>query len=556
MSFYASRPWLQTVAGDLRWTRSIPETTTLRLFHDAVRAHPQRAAILYYGRRFSWAEVDELTDAFAAYLMEHGFTRGDRLGLYLQNSPHFYIALYGAWKVGAVVVPLNPMYRDELKHLLSDAEISALVVSAEAYEDRVAPYTTGLNIVVTCNDKDYQQTDDPRVFGNFQDTYDTGRPDFVSVLENYRGRSALDPQLAAEDPALIAYTSGTSGRAKGAVLTHRNLSVNAQRMRIVEDFDETSTIFTLSPIFHIQGLAGLLSATACGSPLSMNYRFHPAVSLELFASDRPVYMAAPVTAFMAMVNQENFKVDSLSSFRTLVSGGAPLPAAFVERFEERTGFYITQGYGLTETTGPCIFVPQNFRAPVDESSGNLSCGLPLGNAMVRIVDERGHEVPPGETGEILVSGPMVTQEYLNNPTATDESLPGGELRTGDIGFMNPQGWVFVIDRKKDMINASGFKVWPREIEDVLYCHPDIREVAVVGETDDYRGENVVAYVGLYGSRELTAGEVIQYCRERLASYKVPRKVYFVKELPKTASGKIRRREVRETGDELRLHAGE
>ena len=199
---------------------------------------------------------------------------------------------------------------------------------------------------------------------------------------------------------------------------------------------------------------------------------------------------------------------------------------------------------------------QNFRAPVDESSGNLSCGLPLGNAMVRIVDERGHEVPPGETGEILVSGPMVTQEYLNNPTATDESLPGGELRTGDIGFMNPQGWVFVIDRKKDMINASGFKVWPREIEDVLYCHPDIREVAVVGETDDYRGENVVAYVGLYGSHELTAGEVIQYCRERLASYKVPRKVYFVEELPKTASGKIRRREVRETGDELRLHAGE
>lgn len=551
MSFYTSKPWLDAVASDPRWIRPIPETTTLKLFDDAVRDYPQRAAILYYGRVFDWVELDELTDAFAAYLVEHGFSPGERLGLYLQNSPHFYIALYGTWKAGGVAVPLNPMYRDELKHLLPDANISALAVSAHAYLDRVAPYVTDLDIVVTCNDKDYQQTNDARVFEAFQDTYNTGLPDFATVVEQYRGRSVPEARLTADDPAVIAYTSGTSGRAKGAVLTHRNLSVNGQRMRIVEDFDETSTIFTLSPIFHIQGLAGLLSATACGSALSMNYRFHPEVSLELFASDQPVYMAAPVTAFMAMVNHEKFTVDSLSSFRTLVSGGAPLPDAFVNRFEERTGHYITQGYGLTETTGPCIFVPQGFRAPVDEASGNLSCGIPLGNAMVRIVDDEGHEVAPGEIGEIFVSGPMVTQEYLNDPTATAQSLPAGELRTGDIGFMDPQGWVFVIDRKKDMINASGFKVWPREVEDVLYAHPDIREAAVVGESDDYRGENVVAYIGLHPARHVTDDELVTHCRERLASYKVPRKIYFVDGLPKTASGKIRRREVRETGAQRR-----
>lgn len=551
MSFYATRPWLNTVASDPRWVRPIPETTMLEIFDNAVRDYPQRAAILYYGRRFTWTELDELTNAFAAYLVSQGFSPGDRLGLYLQNSPHFCIALYGTWKAGGVVVPLNPMYRDELKHLISDAEISALAVSAEAYIDRVASYTSDLDIVVTCNDKDYQQTHEPKVFGKFQDFYDTGHPDFASLLEQHRGQSVPSPALTVDDAAVIAYTSGTSGRAKGAVLSHRNLSVNAQRMRIVEDFDETCTIFTLSPIFHIQGLAGLLSATACGSALSMNYRFHPEVSLELFATDQPVYMAAPVTAFMAMVNHENFSVDSLSSFRTLVSGGAPLPDAFVNRFEERTGHYITQGYGLTETTGPCIFVPQEFRAPVDEASGNLSCGLPLGNAMVRIVDDEGREVPPGEIGEILVSGPMVTNEYLNNPTATAESLPAGELHTGDIGFMNRQGWVFVIDRKKDMINASGFKVWPREVEDVLYAHSDIREAAVVGEPDEYRGENVVAYVGLHHGRQLTQRDIIEHCRERLASYKVPRKVYFVEALPKTASGKIRRREVREIGAKLR-----
>lgn len=551
MSFYGSKPWLDTVASDPRWVHPIPATTTLNLFDQAVRDHPQRPAILYYGRVFTWGELDELTDAFAAYLADRGFSPGDRLGLYLQNSPHFYIALYGTWKAGGVAVPLNPMYRDELNHLLPDANISALAVSAHAYLDRVAPYARDLDIVVACNDTDYQQTNDPRVFGAFQDVYDTGLPDFATVIGRYLGRSVPDPELTTDDPAVIAYTSGTSGQAKGAVLTHRNLSVNGQRMRIVEDFDETSTSFTLSPIFHIQGLAGLLSATACGSALSMNYRFHPEVSLELFFSDQPAYMAAPVTAFMALVNHEKFTVDSLSSFRTLVSGGAPLPEAFVRRFEERTGHYITQGYGLTETTGPCIFVPQGFRAPVDEASGNLSCGLPLGNAMVRIVDEQGHEVPAGQVGELLVSGPMVTREYLNNPTATAQSLPDGEVHTGDIGFMDSEGWVFVIDRKKDMINASGFKVWPREVEDILYAHPDIREAAVVGEPDDYRGENVVAYVALHPGREVTQEELRAHCRKRLASYKVPRKIYFVDDLPKTASGKIRRREIREAGVEPR-----
>lgn len=550
MSFFETRPWLKTVADDERLNKQIEETTTLALFDRAVARFPDRPAIKYYGYEPTWAELGRMVDAFAAYLVDQGFEAGDRLGVYLQNVPHYYVAVYGAWKAGGVVVPLNPMYRDELDHVFSDAEVKALVASAAAYLDRVKPHAEHLPIVLTCNEKDYQVDGDERIFGMFADSYDTGNPDFATVVAEYDGKSVPALELTPDSIGIIGYTSGTSGRSKGAVITHRGLSVNAQMLRDYQGFDETATIFTLAPVFHITGfVCQFLAAAACGAALSMNYRFDPAAALATFRTDKPQYMAGPATAYMALLAHPDFTSDAFDSFTSIMSGGAPLPEAIVKKFEERTGHYIGQGYGLTETTAQCVVVPRHLRAPVDPESGNLSCGLPLSSVMLRILDDDGQEVGPNEVGEICVRGPMVSPEYINNPQATEENIPDGELRTGDVGFMDTDGWVFIVDRKKDMINASGFKVWPREVEDVLYAHPAILEAAVVGVPDEYRGENVVAFISLQPGSEVTEDDIIAYCRDHLASYKAPRQINFIEALPKTASGKILRREMRKVGAE-------
>ncbi|WP_148668174.1 class I adenylate-forming enzyme family protein, partial [Streptomyces sp. WAC05950] len=239
--------------------------------------------------------------------------------------------------------------------------------------------------------------------------------------------------------------------------------------------------------------------------------------------------------------------DHFASFQVVSSGGAPLPPALVERLRAAFGFYLRNGYGLTECTAPCATVPAHLEAPVDPASGTLSVGLPGADTVVRILDEHGDELPIGRTGEIAVRGPQVVPGYWGLPAETAEAFPDGELRTGDVGFMDPDGWLYVVDRKKDMINASGFKVWPREVEDVLYTHPAVREAAVVGVPDPYRGESVKAYVSLRPGTSAEPGELSAYCAERLAAYKYPRRVEILPVLPKTTSGKILRRELRDRG---------
>ncbi|TYR51061.1 class I adenylate-forming enzyme family protein, partial [Streptomyces parvus] len=256
------------------------------------------------------------------------------------------------------------------------------------------------------------------------------------------------------------------------------------------------------------------------------------------------YTVGPSTAFMALAAHPDVTPDHFSSFRVISSGGAPLPPALVEKFRAGFGPYIRNGYGLTECTAPCASVPPEHEAPVDPVSGTLSVGVPGPDTVVRILDEEGREVPFGEQGEIAVRGPQVVSGYWNLPEATAAAFPDGELRTGDIGFMDAAGWLYVVDRKKDMINASGFKVWPREVEDVLYTHPAVREAAVVGVPDAYRGETVRAYVSLRPGASVEPGELAAFCEERLAAYKYPREVEILTELPKTASGKILRRELR------------
>ncbi|MCQ8831628.1 AMP-binding protein [Streptomyces malaysiensis] len=546
MTTYQDQPWLAQLTEKQRRTIT-PRPSPLHAFRDAVRSSPDHPALAYFDGRLTYREVDELSDGIAGYLAERGFRPGDRLAIMLQNTPHFVIALLGAWKAGGTVVPVNPMYKGaELAHILGDAEVSALVCARHGWEDyiRQTAAASPVRIALTADARDFQTRDDERVL---RDEPIPAPADAEDLLAAARAgaRPPSVPAPGPDDIALISYTSGTSGTPKGATNTHGNISYNADRQHILHELPLGSTIFALAPLFHITGMVCELCAGMAGAgTLALAYRFETGVVLDAFAEHRPLYTVGPSTAFMALMAHPRATRDHFSSFRIISSGGAPVPPALVERFQKDFGPYLHNGYGLTECTAPCASVPPGIRAPVDPVSGTLAVGVPGADTIVRIVDDAGQDVPFGEQGEIVVRGPMVVPGYWRRPEATETALPDGELRTGDIGFMDEGGWLYVVDRKKDMINASGFKVWPREVEDVLYTHPAVREAAVVGEPDAYRGETVKAYVSLRSGVRATPDELSAYCAERLAAYKYPREVEILPELPKTTSGKILRRELR------------
>ncbi|MFF3979937.1 class I adenylate-forming enzyme family protein [Streptomyces sp. NPDC001828] len=546
-SIYAAKPWLAQLSEAQRADISPPETV-LHSFRAAVARAPEHTALVYFDGRLSYAETDALSDSVAGHLVARGLVPGERVALMLQNTPHFVIALLGAWKAGATVVPLNPMYKSgEVAHVLRDAEVTALVCSDRAWEGYLRDTAAGstVRIALTACELDLQSLDDERVFGGHERLpVPAGADDLVTVARQGL-KAPSDRELSAADTALISYTSGTSGTPKGAMNTHRGITYNAERQRTGHPIAEGSGYFALAPLFHITGMVCELAAcVANAGTLILAYRFHPGVVLDAFAEHRPAYTVGPSTAFMALAATPGVTREHFASFEVISSGGAPLPPALVEKFREGFGPYIRNGYGLTECTAPCASVPPEKEAPVDPVSGTLSVGVPGPETVVRIVDLEGNDVPFGEHGEIVVRGPQVVPGYWRRPDATAEAFPDGELRTGDIGFMDRDGWLYVVDRMKDMINASGFKVWPREVEDVLYTHPAVREAAVVGIPDAYRGESVKAYVSLRPGAEADPAELAAYCKERLAAYKYPREVEVLAELPKTTSGKILRRELR------------
>ncbi|WP_406181651.1 AMP-binding protein [Streptomyces sp. NBC_01006] len=564
-SRYAAKPWLGLLGPAQRAPVS-PPPSLLHAFRDAVARAPERTALAYFDGRIGYAETDALSDSVAGHLAAHGIGRGDRVAVMLQNTPHFVLAVLAAWKAGAVVVPLNPMYKSgEIGHILRDSGAAALVCDGRAWTAYVAGAAsgTGVRVALTASDRDFQTRNDPRVFAAGEPdaadpapsepapaepaTAPVAPADLTAVAR--RGHPAPpDPGLTAADTALISYTSGTSGTPKGAMNPHGALTHNAVRQVTGHPLPEGATYFALAPLFHITGMVCELGACfANAGTLVLAHRFDAGVVLDAFLAHRPAYTVGPATAFMALAAHPEATADHFASFQVLSSGGAPLPPALVERLRAAFGFYLRNGYGLTECTAPCASVPVHLEAPVDPASGTLSVGLPGADTLVRILDEHGAEVPFGESGEIAVRGPQVVPGYWGLPADTAKAFPDGELRTGDVGFMDADGWLYVVDRKKDMINASGFKVWPREVEDVLYTHPAVREAAVVGVPDPYRGESVKAYVSLRPGASVQPEELSAYCAARIAAYKYPRQVEILPVLPKTTSGKILRRELRDRG---------
>jgi len=328
--------------------------------------------------------------------------------------------------------------------------------------------------------------------------------------------------------------------------THRNVVFTSQTYRDwCHLHPDDDVVLGIAPLFHVTGLIAHIGVSMLTpAPLILSYRFDPAETLRLIEKHRATFTIGAITAFISLMEHPDSATRDLSSLKKIWSGGAPIPPAVTEAFETRFGAYIHGCYGLTETTSPSHVVPFTQRAPVDKTSGAVAVGVPVWNTIVRVLDDDGNELPTGEAGELATSGPQVVAGYWNNPAETEHAIPGGELRTGDIGFMDEQGWFYVVDRKKDQINASGYKVWPREVEDVLYEHPAVREAAVVGVPDPYRGETVKAFVSLRAGQSTDEATLIAFCKQRMAAYKYPRQVEILDELPKTDSGKILRRELR------------
>ena len=545
MSGYADRPWLKHFTAEQQHVEHPP--SVLHPFLDTAGRDPGHPALLYFDGRLTYGELDALSDGLARHLAARGFAPGDRLAVMLQNVPQFAVALLAAWKAGGTVVPVNPMYKErELAHILSDAGAAAIVCSERAWHGYVRAAAAGspVRFALTASEFDLQTRNDERVLTGGRMPADDAE-DLLAAARAAAGPRPDVPLPAVGDTALISYTSGTSGRPKGALNTHGNISFNAHRQVRIQGLGLDAVLFAMAPLFHITGMVCQLSAAlAGGQTLVLAYRFEPGVVLDAFREHRPVFTVGPATAFMALLARPDATAADFASFEQISSGGAPLPPAVVEAFRARSGLYLANGYGLTECTAPCAGVPPGTEAPVDPGSGTLAVGVPGPGTLVRILDDSGAEVPFGESGEIAVSGPMVVPGYWNRPEESRAAIPGGELLTGDIGFMDEDGWLYVVDRKKDMISASGFKVWPREVEDVLYTHPAVREAAVVGVPDAYRGESVNAYVSLRPGAGADPAELVAYCKERLAAYKYPREVEVLGELPKTATGKILRRELK------------
>lgn len=520
----------------------MPFDHALTAFRAAAR-EPGQTALTYFDRTIGYGALDTASDALAGWLRGKGLQPGDRLALYLQNTPAFVIGLLAGWKLGVVPVPINPMNRQrELTMMFADCTPAALLCLDTLYDEVIQTLPGRPAIIITTAASEFQGRNDARVF-----TGSSGQGTGTTRLTDILGGSGSPPQRVAEpgDVAFIVYTSGTTGVPKGAINTHASAMHSANTMCSVLGLRPGEPILGIAPLFHITGLVcQVLSAVALGAPLILSYRFEPGVMLDAIREHRPGFAIGAITAYVAMMNHRDVKPDSFDAMRLVYSGGAPVPAGVVDQFAERFGKTIRNGFGMTETNAPVIITPPDEPSRVDPASNALSIGKAMPGLTITVLGEAGEPLPRGEVGELVFASPSLTSGYWNKPAETAAALGPAGLRSGDVGFVDADGWVFLIDRKKDMISASGYKVWPRDVEDVLYMHPAVREAAVIGVPDEYRGETVKAVVSLKDGYDVQPAELTEFCRERMAAYKYPRLIEIVDDLPKTTTGKIMRRMLR------------
>lgn len=516
-------PWLNEYPAHVPAALPLPTLSMIDIWERTVAAQPRDVAVYHFDQPLTFAEIDERAERFAVLLKDLNIGPGDRVALSLQNDPEFLVAQYGAWKRGAALVPLSALFKEkEIAYHLQDS-------GARLYLGRDEILAANANAIAGSQVEQVLSTTE------FNRALARATPDRV--------RTRVPVEL--DHLAHLVYTSGTTGSPKGSMGLHRHIAFNADVIRQWFQIGPGDVIAGIAPLFHITGIVAHMALSAlAGVPLIIAERFQAAEMMRLMEKWRATMTLAAITAFIAMLRENESR--NLTFLTKCGTGGAPVPPTVVNQFAERFGVLIHNTYGLTESNSPSHMTPPGRRGPVDPVSGALAIGLPIPNSVAKIVDaaDPSRTLAPGETGEIALQGPMMFAGYWQKPEATALAWHDGFFLTGDVAMMDEQGWFYIVDRKKDMIVASGFKVWPREVEDVLYQHPAVREAAVVGEPDEYRGETVRAVVALKQGAAASAQELIEFCKQRMAAYKYPRQVDFVDELPKTATGKFLRRALR------------
>ena len=535
---------------------SYPEKTLVEVLRERVQQQPAAVALVFKGRRISVAELDRASDALAHSFARLGVKHGDRVALVLPNAPQFVICQFAAWKTGAIVAPQNPIYTDrELEESLGASQPETVVTLTPFYERvKRLQRAAGVKRVIVTNIKEYFSPALRILFTFFKEKKTGHRitigPDDLWLADLIREGERLGPfpsQAKPHDDAMILMSGGTTGTPKGTVSDHRSLLMSGSQISawLNEPLEDGAIMLPL-PLFHSYGAAGVLPAVMIAYvPLILVP--NPRDIADLVATierDRPsVFCGVPAlfNALLAYPRVATKKAD-FTSIKASFSGAAPLLAETKKRFEEITGGRIIEGYSLTEATLAACINP--YRGPNKIGSA----GMPLPDVDVRIVDadDWTRELPIGETGEIVIRAPQLMRRYWNNPKETEAVLRRGtdgslSLVTGDLGYLDPDGYLFIVDRKKDLIKTSGYQVWPREIEEVIATHPRIAEVGVAGVPDVRKGEVVMAWVVPRGDAPLTESEVRDFCRDKLAPFKIPARVEIRKELPKTLVGKVLRR---------------
>jgi long-chain acyl-CoA synthetase len=561
-SAYEDKPWLASYAPYVPPELPLPKMSMIDYFEESVKRHPNQSAVHYFDHSISYQELDDMAEAFAALLAEWGIGKGDRVAVYMQNNPQFLIVQYGAWKRGAIMVPLNPMFKEkELEYHLVDSGAKVLVCLESLYASVAQEVVAKTKVahVVTTNEADLLPDGMKESISLLNDSHKqrfADTTDMMDVVQQRLNMRAPHEEVTPDDVACLVYTSGTTGLPKGAMSLHKNIAFNAEVYRTWMQLGDKDCVLGVAPLFHITGMVGHIAVSSLvGIPLVLFHRFDVKEMLRLVEKWQPTFTVGSITVYIALMNHPDVEKRQLSSLKKCYSGGAPIAPSITEQFLEKFDIYIHNVYGLTESNSPAHAVPLGERAPVDLESGALSVGIPVPNCEVKVVDmsDPSKEAAKGETGEFAVRGPMIFAGYWDKPAETEKAFHDGWFLTGDVVKMDEKGWFYVVDRKKDMIIASGFKVWPRDVEDVLYKHPAVKEAAVVGIPHPYRGETVRAYVSIKEGFSITEEELIQFCKERMADYKYPREIIFLQELPKTATGKFLRRQLRDEAREASLN---
>jgi len=505
--------------------------------HETAKLFSAKTAYHFMGQSTTYAELDGAVTKFASGLEKLGVKQGDHIGLLLGNSPHFVIGLYGALRLGATVIPINPIYTpDEIGYILNNGDVKVVVALdlLLPLAEKMHQFLPKVENFIMC---ETQPGSDSSQFEKVLSP-STKMKSFTSVLQsgdlNFKG-----PELLDDDTALILYTSGTTGKPKGAMLSHKNLYSNAKDTGDYLHINDQDRVITTLPMFHVFCLTVALNAPLMnGATLLIVPKFSPKEIFRLGKEYEPTVFAGVPTMYNFLYQYPEGDTDDLKSLRLCISGGAAMPVALLNNFEKKFNVVVSEGYGLSESSPVTCF------NPLDRPRKAGSIGMSILNVENRVVDELGEEVPVGVVGELIVRGPNVMKGYYKMPEETAATLRNGWLYTGDLAKMDEDGYFYIVDRKKDMVIVGGYNVYPREVEEILYDHPDVVEAAVLGVPDPNFGEAVKCYV-VSKNPNLTEKDLLDYCSQHLAKYKVPSSIEFLEELPKNTTGKILRRALKE-----------